>query len=30
METSNYTTYDKPYPTIGDLIKGKDYNSRSL
>ena len=25
METSNYTTYDKPYPTIGDLIKGKDY-----
>ena len=26
METSNYTTYDKPYPTIGDLIKGKDYD----
>lgn len=20
METSNYTTYDKPYPTIGDLL----------
>lgn len=26
METSNYTTYDKPYPTTGDLIKGKDYD----
>ena len=29
METSNYTTYDKPYPTIGDLIKGKDYDCMS-
>lgn len=30
METSNYTTYDKPYPTIGDLIKGKDYDCISV
>lgn len=21
-----YTLYDKPYPTIGDLIKGKNYD----
>lgn len=22
----NYKLYDKPYPTIGDLIKGKNYD----